>query len=343
MLSFFKEPVSIIYHHIIWLNLCIHRPLMITVEGPRGDSTYMILPPTPHHHAKTYAGMLVAYFMDNCMEYVGSLLGQYMYYGPPVVIQLDDGLIQKDNPDKQDKPPYEQEQNKINKDKNRSKVDIRDESDVRNKFDDMRNYGTVKGQDLEQIEQSFESKDLSTQIFEQGSIKEEEIYQEDQGERSLDDSGIDIGDYLPKSVDENEKNRDSDFDELITTTEILDPEAIQFIENDNYFLLETVDKDSDIGEIGEENIRYFDDDDDDEDLHHLSNELESPKSGTDDDPIAFESRVSNDRIIPVEGKICEFSISIVGFVQHFEFDVQVIFNSHTLRRKNTHGSNRFNN
>ncbi|KAF0468320.1 hypothetical protein F8M41_025838 [Gigaspora margarita] len=230
--------------------------------------------------------------MDNCMEYIGSLVGQYMYVGPPVVILSNDRFIQKDKPDKldkPDKPPYDQ-LNKIHMEENRSKGNV---DDMKNGFDDMRNHDTTKGHDPEQNEQNFEHKDVSTQTL-------EKIDQEDQEERSLDDSGIDIGEYLPKSVNESKKNRERDFKESRTTTELFEPEAIQFNENDTEieFLLETIDKDSDVVETCEGDI-YFDDDD--QGLHYLSDELESSKSGTDEDPIAFESSVSNDRVIPVEG------------------------------------------
>ncbi|KAF0468322.1 hypothetical protein F8M41_025840 [Gigaspora margarita] len=216
-----------------------------------------------------------------------------MYVGPPVAILSNDRFIQKDKPDKLDKPdksPYEQ-QNKINMEENRSKGDV---DDVKKRSDDMRNHDTTKGQDLEQNEQILEPNDLSAQIL-------EKIDQEDQEERCLDDSGIDIGEYLPESVNESKKNRDRDFKESSTTTKLFEPEAIQFNENDTEieFLLETIDKDSDVVETCEGDIRYFDDDD--QGLHYLSDELESSKSGTDEDPIAFESRVFNDRVIPVEG------------------------------------------
>ncbi|CAG8443991.1 415_t:CDS:2 [Scutellospora calospora] len=228
--SIFREPISIIYHHIIWLILSIQRPLAITVEGPLGENTYRILPPTPHHDAKTYIGMIVAFFMDNGMEYIGSLIGQYMHLGPPVMLQSSEGLIQRD------KQIYEQEKN------------------------------------------------------ESVNINNYNIDQYDQNEISFNDSGIDIGEYLPES---DENNREIIFEEQEpqTTNESL---KAQFIstekENeieDNEFFLETGGEGENIG------VKYFED--------NSSDVLGSPNSETNYSVFFdIEPRVYNDRVIPIE-------------------------------------------
>ncbi|CAG8691641.1 13473_t:CDS:2, partial [Racocetra fulgida] len=208
-------------------------------------------------------------------------------------------LVQKDKRDKSDKPIYEQEHNK---EKTQSKVDIGNKDDERNGFNDIRNYDIIK-QDLEPnidstktLEQkNIQEKNVGQEDKEEQEEQEEQEEPEEQEEISLDDSGIDIGEYAPESAEENKKDQDIDFEES-------QPEANQLVaneENGNEFFLETIDKDSEVGETIEGSTEYFSD----KELHHSSDTLGSPKSDTDDsidNSLAFEPRVSNDRIFPVE-------------------------------------------
>lgn len=73
-----RESLSIITNHVYWIILCI-KEKQPTIKVTNNDITTYIFPPSPHHEPETYLGGIVAYIMDNGMNYVNDSINRYVY------------------------------------------------------------------------------------------------------------------------------------------------------------------------------------------------------------------------------------------------------------------------